>query len=494
MQNYNKEHIVDISNREDRSENLTNSNIIKPKKRKFKRKILMIVAVFFAIIFFSFNAIAVKLSNSDSGFFSDISLVAQIKHLAESSSKSLVGEGNDRINVLLLGMGGLNHQGGTLADTIILVSLKPSTKQVSMVSFPRDLSVPIEGRGNGKINSVNAYAEKKEVGSGGLATAQTLEGLLDISIPYYARVDFKAFVDLVDEFGGVKVYVEHVLNDYSYPVSGREDAEDWDSRFEHLYLDVGWHDMDGSLALKYARSRHSSGIQGSDFARAKRQQKVIEAVKNKFKDSSFIFKPSLVSGVLQSLNENIITNLEIWEIMRLWNLVKDVDKNKITNNVLSDSPSSLLASMVSTSTGYILYPRAGNFSEIGYLVENVFIGNEQKMEKIAENRDTKIEIKNGTWINGLATRLSIDLERDGFEVIRVGNSEEKGFEETVIYDLTFGEKIDPLKHLKERMDASVKFNLPEWLKDDIEKSISEEENPQAPDFLIILGKNASQRQ
>lgn len=492
MQDYNnREHIINISRKEGDKDD--SGGDVKYKKKGSKRKKLVVGIIFLIVVFYSFNVIAVKLSENDSGFFRNISLITQIKHLAESSSKELIGENDDRINILLLGVGGGGHQGGTLADTIILVGLKLSTGQVSMVSFPRDLSVPIEGRGRGKINSVNAYAEVKEKNSGGLATAQTLEGLLDISIPYYARVDFQAFEDLVDEFGGIKVYVDYPLDDYSYPVNGNEDNEDWDSRFEHLHIEKGWNEMDGSLALKYVRSRHSSGIQGSDFARAKRQQKVIEAVKDKFRDSSFIFKPSLVTGILQNLNENISTNLEIWEIMRLWNLVKNVDRNKISNEVLSDSPNSLLTSMVSTSTGYILYPRAGNFSEVQYLVNNVFMGNEQKLEKVSANRDVKVEIKNGTWINGLAGKLSIDLERSGFEVIRVGNSEEKGFEKTVIYDLSFGENIEPLKYLKEKMNASVKFNLPDWLKENIKNDLKDVENPQNPDFLIILGTNVSHR-
>ncbi len=500
MEKYNnKEHVVDISKKNNLKDSVHIAANSSKKKynirggvRGIKRKIIIVIIIFFAIVFFSFNAIAVKLSNSDHGFFSNISLVSQIKHLAESSSKQLIGEENDRINILLLGVGGANHQGGNLADTIILVSIKPSIEEVSMVSFPRDLVVPIEGHGRGKINSVNAYAEIKEKGSGALATAQTLEGLLGISIPYYARVDFQGFSEVIDEFGKIKVYVERPLDDYSYPVQGNEDA-DWDSRFEHLHIEEGWQEMDGSLALKYARSRHSSGIEGSDFARAKRQQKIIEAVKNKFNGTNILFKPSLISGILQKLDKNINTNLEIWEIIKLWNIGKNVDKNKIFNKVLDDSPNSLLTSMVSTSTGYILYPRAGDFSEIKYLVDNIFSRNNQTLNKVAENRDATVEIKNGTWINGLAGKVSIDLERDGFEVIRIGNSEKKGFEESVIYDLTFGDKIEQLKYLKEKMNAKVKFNLPDWLKEEIKNSVAKEENSQNPDFLLILGKNVSKK-
>src|SRR6056297_1787250 len=245
-------------------------SVSKPPKSKFKIicKFSAYLAVFFIIGSFLFlNNFFVIFGGESEGnsFWDKVPVIGQIKHLAESSDKKLGGGKNDRINVLLLGMGGKKHEGGYLTDTIILAGLKPSTQEVALLSIPRDLNVPVEGRGKLKINSINAYAELEEKGSGGEATRQALSNLLDIPIHYYARVDFQGFINIINELGGIRVYVEETLDDYKYPIMGREKAENYNSRFEHLHIEKGWQKMDGELALKYARSRHAGGSQGSDF-------------------------------------------------------------------------------------------------------------------------------------------------------------------------------------------------------------------------------------
>jgi hypothetical protein len=84
---------------------------------------------------------------------------------------------------------------------------------------------------------------------------------------------------------------------------------------------------------------------------------------------------------------------------------------------------------------------------------------------------------------------SLSPEKYGFEIIRIGNSEKKDFQKSVIYDLTFGEKMDALKILKEKTNANVSFNIPDWLKENIKEDLEIEENPEQPDFLLILGQD-----
>ncbi len=427
-------------------------------------------------------------------FFDKIPIVGQIKNLAVSSDKKLEGEKRDRINILLLGMGGKNHQGGYLADTIILASIQPSTKKVSLISFPRDMVIPMEGRGRKKINNVNAYAEMEEKGSGGEATCQALGDILEMPIDYYIRADFQGFIDIIDKLGGVKVYVEDTLSDRQYPVMGRENAEDYSSRYEHLYLEKGWHEMDGELALKYARSRHAAGVQGSDFARARRQQKIMEAAKKSFKDANFIFKPAMVSRVLLELKDHVDTNLKLWEMLKLWREYKDIERDNITNKVLDNSPNGLLVNKTAEQTGaYILTPRSGDFAEIRYMAQNIFSEAPQQSKDKVMVEDTTIEVRNGTWINGLASRTAVDLEKYGFEVSRVGNSSKQNFQKSVIYDLAFSEKTESLKILKDKTGANVSFDLPEWLIKDIKKDIETKDNMEKPDFILILGRDADKR-
>lgn len=465
-----------------------------PSKKKRGVKKATSLAIFFTILIVFFSAGALISGENGSSFLNRVPIVKDIKRLAESSSKQLTGEEKGRINILLLGIGGKNHAGGKLTDTIILASIKPKEKKVALISIPRDLAVPVEGRGWQKINSVNAYAEANQE-DGGKALSQTLSDTLKVPIDYYVKADFQGFVDVINELGGVDIYVEDTLNDYKYPIKGKEAAENYEARYEHLHIEKGWQEMDGELALKYVRSRHAAGSQGSDFARARRQQKVLQGAKQKFKDTNLVLKPSLISNVLNEMNDHISTNLEIWEMIKLWEIGKNVTSSEIKNEVLKNGPDGLLTATKSENGAYLLMPRSGDFSEIQYKVRNIFSGpasnndNNKERQKID---NTKISVRNGTWINGLASRMAIELEKSGFDVVRVGNSSKKDFQTSVIYDLAFDDKTEALKILKQKTDANVSFTLPQWLRDDIDKDVKEEEKPQKPDFILILGENAKQ--
>jgi len=462
----------------------------KPKKSKGFLKFSIYMAIFLITGGAVFGSqIIISEQNSSSWLFK-LPLVKQIKNLAESADRTLKGEDLDRINILLLGMGGKNHDGGYLTDTIMLATLEPSTKKVALVSIPRDLSIPVENMGYKKINSINAYAEKETEGSGGLAISQAVSDLLDIPIDYYFRVDFSGFVNIVDELGGITVDVENQLDDYRYPVKGNEDAENYESRYEHLHVETGEQKMDGTLALKYARSRHALGSEGSDFARAKRQQIIIEAVKEKLLSSNLLLKPTSVAGIINEFQANISTNLKIWEMIKLWSMFKDITRSDITNKVLDNSANGLLEDKMTEEGAYILTPRSGDFTEIQYFVNNVFSdAPAEKKTKVVEENST-VEIRNGTWINGLASQTALDLERYGFTVSRIGNSSRQNFQKSVIYDLTYGEKDESLAILKEKTGANVSFGLPDWLIEEIEGELTNEKNPVQPNFILIIGQDA----
>lgn len=482
----------------DKKINLLNSSSIQPiqpetvkKTARIKRfKTVWIVLIFLFIIYslFSFGKTSEEKSSS---WFYNLPIISQIKHLVESADSKLKGENNDRINVILLGIGGKNHDGGLLTDTIILASLKPSEQKLSLLSIPRDIAVPIENMGWKKLNGVNAFAEMKNPGSGGLAVSQTISDIFQIPIDYYLTVDFAGFEKIIDDLGGIKVEVENSFDDYKYPVLGNEEAL-WEQRFEHLHIEKGEQTMDGATALKYARSRHAYGIEGSDFARSKRQQKILEAVKEKISSFSILFNPNMISKIISHINENYSTNLKIWEIAKIWGLVNDIENENISSRVLDNSPSGLLVDTIGLDGAYLLSPRSGDFSEIKYLINNIFnqAPNDDKEKVMADK--AAVEIRNGTWINGLANKIAFDLERYGFNITRIGNTSQKNFEKTVIYDLTYGEKIQALSVLKNMVNADVALGMPQWLIDDLAKEISVEKHPIQPDFILILGQNADE--
>ena len=462
---------------------------IKPRRRLVRA--LSYLALFFGVLFVFFYVKNYFAPSTKDSWVDHLPIISQVKHLAESSERTLKGEDRDRINILLLGVGGKGHDGPQLTDTIIAASIKPSTKQAAMLSIPRDLAIPIENSGWRKINNVNAFAEQSEPGSGGIASSQAIGDLLNAPIDYYIRVDFDGFEKIIDQLGGVDIYVDNTLDDYSYPILGREDDPNYYSRFEHLHIDTGWQHMNGILALKYARSRHAAGAEGSDFARAHRQQKILQAVKEKIISANFLLNPSKISNLINTLSENILTNFKVWEIIKLWSMIKNINSNAIINKVLDNSPSGLLVDNRGDNGAYILSPRSGDFTEVQYLFANIFgtpSGSSQTSNSTFKSSAT-LSILNGTWINGLGNKKALDLEHDGVDVVEVGNSTRHNFERSVIYDLTFGAKREDLEFLKEKTSANISPTLPDWLKEELSARAQEKKLKQ-PDFILILGTDA----
>jgi len=445
-----------------------------------RRKKFTIYTTGLIIIALIFTGRILMSSQNGTDWFGD-GLFNRLVHF--SPDRQLKGEENDRVNILLLGMGGEGHDGAYLTDTVMLASFQPSTKQVALISFPRDLVSPVSGWQ--KINTINAYAEQKEAGSGGPATAAALGQLLQIPIDYYVRVDFNGFIDIIDELGGIEVNVENTLDDYSYPIMGQEDNPSYYSRFEHLHFDPGPQSMSGSLALKYARSRHGVGGEGSDFARARRQQLVLEAIKNKLLSAKTLLNPVMIAKLSDQFSKNISTNISSWEALRLWDIAKEVDRSQIINRVLSDAPDGLLVSGKGENGAYILTPRSGNFSAIRNLAQSIFLLNPpiSDTEPARISDSAAVVILNGTWVTGLAGKTSATLEGANFSVIQIGNAPQRDYSESAIYDLTGGEKKDSLDILRQITGASAIFESPAWLTDYRSATTG-------PDFILIVGTDS----
>lgn len=486
-----EEHDKDIyeeSRRLEEEEILANLN----NKQKYKKYLI----IFLAIIFILSGKIIMS-SQGINHWLNNNPFWEKLTHLTENKDNELKGEDRDRINILLIGIGGANHDGGYLADTIMLVSLKPSTKQAALISIPRDLTVPFENGYWRKVNSIHAIAEARENGSGGPAMTSSLSEILDTPIDYYLRLDFQGFIKIIDELGGVDVNVENTLNDYSYPILGQEDNSDYYARFEHLQVEKGEQHMNGSLALKFARSRHAGGGEGSDFARARRQQLIISAVKEKLLSKGNLLKPMMISRIISELNKNIKTNLDIWEILKLWNDYKDLKEENIINKVYDDGPGGLLMASRGENGAYILIPQSGNFDLIKESVNNIFgtqavieddIEREEpstslpeanvKIEKI--DKDLKVTVLNGTWVGGLAAKNALNLQEYGFVILETGNAPTRNYDKSLVYDLSYGKEMKSLEILKALSDADVAYDAPSWLETYKNKS----ENS---DFILIVG-------
>jgi LCP family protein required for cell wall assembly len=343
-----------------------------------------------------------------------------------------------------------------------------------MISIPRDLVTPVSNWE--KVNSIDSYAEAKNPGSGGAATAQAISQLFQIPIQYYVRVDFQGFVNIINELGGIQVNVENTLDDYSYPIIGQEDNPDYYARFKHLHVDKGLQNMDGELALEYSRSRHAAGSEGSDFARARRQQLVLEAVKTKLLSAQTLLNPVTISKLVSEVNKNISTNLNSWEILRVWELFKDVDRSQIINKVFSDAPDGFLISGRGQDGAYILTPRSGNFTQMRNFVSDIFtVGtstpattssspNSYSSPVVTITDHATVLVMNGTWISGLASKTTVFLEQAGFKILKITNASARDYKTSVVYDLTGGKKSSSLAALRKITGAVSATDSPGWLK------------------------------
>lgn len=202
------------------------------------------------------------------------------------------------LDILILGVDARPGEGYvTRTDSIMLVGVNPSRLQVSLLSIPRDLFIDVPGYGLQRINTVNVLGEQQAAGNGPMLLASSIAGDFGIGVDRYVRINFDAFVQLVDAVGGISIDVPRTIIDYEYPT---EDGGTTVIRF-----DPGVQAMDGERALAYARTRHAD----DDYARAGRQQQVILAL------SSRLINPIYWPAALRILTGSIDTNLNFGDFV-----------------------------------------------------------------------------------------------------------------------------------------------------------------------------------
>ena len=426
----------------------------KPKNKKKSRwwwstLILFLVIFLIGIGFLSKIVLAINSTNSESG--EKINFFDQIRHLIINPEKNIIGQEEDRINILLAGIGGSGHDGAYLADTIIIASVKPSTKEVATISIPRDLYVEIPEYGWRKINNALAFGYIYDYPGGGeLLLKETIENLLDIPIHYYARIDFDGFSQVIDDVGGLDIYVENSFTDYSYP--------DNNYGYQTISFTEGLEEMDGDRALKYVRSRKGTNGEGSDFARSRRQQIVLLALRDKLVSLNTLLNPSKIVTILDNLGKHNQTNLEIWEILELGKMVQGLEQDSIITSVLDNGPNGLLVSDHTIDGAYILKPEDGDFTAIKYMVDNIFDNTYINKE------NARIEIQNSTKVVGLASKTADKLEALNYTIAGIGNADtETPLERTTIYDLSGGTNPYTVINIKNMLNADISSSLPPFM-------------------------------
>jgi LCP family protein required for cell wall assembly len=287
---------------------------------------------------------------------------------------------------------------------MLVLSLDPITKTASMLSIPRDLYVEIPGYGFDKINKAYFYAEKDRLPIGGPGLAiQTVENLIGVPIDYYAVVDFNSFTTVVDKIGGIDVYVP--FDNLKIDPIGDEDVKE---------LFFGWNHLSGSEALGFARARST---EGGDFDRATRTQQVILAIRDKVLSLNMV--PTLLAqapSLYEQISSGIKTNLTLEQILQLGMVVKDVKREDIRQGVIDEE--CLLAidtfgeeSVLIPDLAKVRLLRDKLITSLGVLG---YATPPAEPAELALRENTRIEIVNGSGIDGMAGATKEFLIRNGF--------------------------------------------------------------------------------
>ncbi len=389
----------------------------------------------------------------------------------------LKGEGDGRINILLLGRGGDGHDGPDLTDTLLVASIDPVNKTANMVSIPRDLWVN-PGTGYTKINAVFANAKYKAQAAnpkddaaaekaGITAIEDTVTSVLGVPIHYYGMVDFHAFQQAVDTVGGVDINIpaSAAVKDYMY----NEETH----RPYTLDVQAGNQHFDGLRALMFTRTRHTSAR--GDFDRTERQRLFISALSQKVLSAGTYTNPVKVSQLMSAFGDHISTDFSVTDSLRLAQIVKNVGANNIKSLGLADPPNN--------------YVRTDNINGLSVVVPTAGVGDYSAIQNYIRNtmkdpylakENAAISVLNGTTVPGLAGATGDKLKSYGYNVVNVATAPSSDYQTTMIIDMSNGKKPFTKNYLEKRMGVKATTQVPD---------------PNLPttgaDFVVILGQDAS---
>lgn len=340
-------------------------------------------------------------------------------------------DGQERFNVLLMGLDYRDWSAGdgpARTDTMILLTYDPQTNTAGMLSIPRDLWVNIPGFNYAKINTAYYLGELYQTPGGGPALAmQTVQNFLGVPVPYYAQVDFGAFVRFINELGGIKVDVPEEIT-LDLIGDGEETIKT---------LQPGVQVIPGDIALAYARARNTAG---SDFDRANRQQQVIFAIRDRVLSLDLL--PTLVTrapAIYTEISTGIDSNLTLDQIIRLAWALKDMPRENITQALIGPD-------QVNFGTSYdgqsILLPIP---EEVRIVRDQIFMGRagiepvaaatSGNAAELMEAESAAVVVQNGTYTPGLAGETTEFLAGRNVNVVEAGNADQI-YEFTTVVDYT----------------------------------------------------------
>jgi polyisoprenyl-teichoic acid--peptidoglycan teichoic acid transferase len=364
-------------------------------------------------------------------------------------------------NVLVIGVDLRSDQRdeGARSDTLIVVHVDPVQKWSSMLSIPRDTFVEIpnsvcSGNGGTKINAAYScgYSNPEIYGpkatpedAGAALAADTVEEFLGITIDYTAQIDFNGFQQLIDALGGITVDVPRAILDAEYPTE--------DNGYMRLYIPAGLQRMDGTTALRYARTRHAD----NDFGRAQRQQQVMQAVLDELKRQGVLNQIEAAPKLLDVASQSVRTTLRLNDLGTLRGLAalaQEIKAEQIQRIVMKPETNPDGSSYVQRIAQQFQLPP----------------GEQAPTPAV-------VQVQNGTLIRGLAGQVTTDLEVRGYKTTKPIDAPEKGIPHTLILDYTGKPEIT------QRLAKLLNIN-PKYIQD-----ASQENAPPSVDVVVRLGED-----
>lgn len=329
-------------------------------------------------------------------------------------------DGGSRINIAFFGLrGGDIRDVGCPActDTIILLTIDPLSKTAGMLSIPRDLWVAIPGFGHSRINTAWTLGEAAKLPGGGPGLAmETVSQLIGIPVHYYVQVDFGTFISFINLIGGIDVYVEQrmVLD----PTGSGQD---------HFVLKPGdFRHLTGKRALAYARCRdESQGCTDGDVGRAKRQQQVILAIRDKvFDPMEFPKLLTQAPGLFTEFSSGVHTNLSLDDAIKLAVLARDIPLENIKQGVIDNNMAVFANTTLDGVPASVLRPVP---DLIRLLRDEIFTAEgpasplaQGDLVALMQSEAARVRVTNNTYTAELARRTANFLQAQGVQVTEIG--------------------------------------------------------------------------
>ena len=334
-------------------------------------------------------------------------------------------DGGSRIHILFIGLDYRDWQQGEgppRSDSMILFTIDPITGTAGMLSIPRDMFVNIPGYGYSRINTAYSSGEGNHTpptarlpgGGPGLAM-KTVEQFIGVPVNYYIQVDFNTFIEMINIIGGIDIFSDEKLV-----------LDPAGTGLDHVAITCcGIRHLQGPQALAYARTRHTDG---GDVDRAKRQQKVIFAIRDKVFSPEYF--PQFIAQAPQLYNAfsaGIHTNMSLEDAIKLAVLVRDIPPASIKPRVIDYTMVTFDNITLGGQNASIFKPIP---DKIRLLRDEIFTTG-GPLSPLAQGDPTalmqadaaRVRVLNGTYTAQLDSRTGNYLLAQGMQVTEVGNAD-----------------------------------------------------------------------